>query len=397
MKNPEIAYISFDTVPSPKGASTHIQAFVKALSEVFESLDLITVSPHQTINQRKLFPNVNQTELSAIGQNFINRVLFFRNQLLYFLKDKRYQIIHFRSIFEGFPIAINKKKYCDYLIFEVNGLPSIELKYRYPNVVEDRELSYKIEQQENICLQQADLIITPSYTTQQFLINKNINPQKIKVIPNGVDLNIFKYCDQENNIQNYNYNFNLLYFGTFSPWQGVNLAIDALSLINQEINNNFNINLSIIGQGKPDQIEKLNKKINRDQLTKQIKINPPVSQLELVKIIHQHSAIIAPLTPNDRNLIQGCCPLKILESMATGIPVIASDLPVVRELGNHQEHFLLFKPNSAKSIKEQILRLYFEEELNKKIVKNARAKIENCYTWEIAGTELIKLYLNILA
>ncbi len=390
MKQSQIAYISFDTVPSPKGASTHIQAFIKALSKAFENVDLITVSPHQNINYRHLFPHVKQIELPAIGNNLINRVLSFRNQLFQQLQNKKYKIIHIRSIFEGFPIAINKEKYCDYLIFEVNGLPSIELKYRYPNVVEDRELCYKLEQQENICLEKADLIITPSYTTKEFLINKNIKPEKIKVIPNGVDLDIFQYYNSSN-IEEKN-DFNLLYFGTFSPWQGVNLAIDAVALANKDINTK----LTIIGQGKPDQIETLNRKINKYQMKDQVKINPPVSQSELVKIIHLHDAIIAPLTPNDRNLIQGCCPLKILESMATGIPIIASDLPVVRELGNHEEHFLLFKPNSTKSIKDQILRLNFEPELKQKLVKNAREKIENYYPWEIAGKELIKVYQNIL-
>jgi glycosyltransferase involved in cell wall biosynthesis len=391
MKNHQIAYISFDTVPSPKGASTHIQAFLKSLSEVFKDIDLITVSPHQNINYRHLLPNVKQTELSALGKNFIHRVLYFRNQLLQTLHNKKYKIIHIRSIFEGFPIALNKEKYCDYLIFEVNGLPSIELKYRYPNVVEDRELCYKIEQQEYICLEKADLIITPSQITKEFLISKNINSEKIKVISNGVDLDIFQY---NNNLYTGEiHNFKLLYFGTFSPWQGVNLAIDAVALANKDINTK----LTIIGQGKSDQIENLNRKINKYQMMDQIKINAPVSQSELVKIIHQHSAIIAPLTPNDRNLIQGCCPLKILESMATGIPIIASDLPVVRELGNNEEHFLLFKPNSSKSIKDNILRLKFEPKLKETIVKNAREKIENNYTWEIAGKELIKVYQHILS
>ena len=41
---------------------------------------------------------------------------------------------------------------------------------------------------------------------------------------------------------------------------------------------------------------------------------------------------VAPLTDCPRNVEQGCCPLKVVESMAAGTPVIASDLPAVREL-----------------------------------------------------------------
>ena len=47
----------------------------------------------------------------------------------------------------------------------------------------------------------------------------------------------------------------------------------------------------------------------------------------------EHALIsLAPLRDCSRNSVQGCAPLKILESMAAGVPVIASDLPVVREL-----------------------------------------------------------------
>ncbi len=41
---------------------------------------------------------------------------------------------------------------------------------------------------------------------------------------------------------------------------------------------------------------------------------------------------VAPLTASPRNLDQGCSPIKVWESMAAGTPVVASDLPVIREV-----------------------------------------------------------------
>ena len=43
---------------------------------------------------------------------------------------------------------------------------------------------------------------------------------------------------------------------------------------------------------------------------------------------------------NDRNIVQGCCPLKVLVLMASGTLVIASDLPV-RALAEMNERALL--------------------------------------------------------
>jgi glycosyltransferase involved in cell wall biosynthesis len=81
--------------------------------------------------------------------------------------------------------------------------------------------------------------------------------------------------------------------------------------------------------------------------------------------------------------------------MATGTPVIASDLPVVREFGIDGEHFLLVKPGSAKAIKDAIIRLKNEPELGTKLAAAARDKIENNYTWQHAGLALVKAYQEL--
>ena len=52
---------------------------------------------------------------------------------------RKVDVVHVRSIYEGYPLAKRKKDVCDFFVHEVNGLPSIELKYHYPEVDEDDE------------------------------------------------------------------------------------------------------------------------------------------------------------------------------------------------------------------------------------------------------------------
>ena len=385
-----LVYVSFDTVPAPKGAAIHIVAFVRDLAATFGNIQLVTVSPtSEVINTQELFPNVTQTQLPAIGDTLINRVLHFRTILGSWWHNRYFEAVHIRSIYEGYPIAARKHKLCKYLIFEVNGLPSIELKYRYPAVAEDSELLHKLVSQEQICLEAADLILTPSGVTRDYLISRSVNPSKIRVIPNGVDIETFSYLPpakrEPNNC------FKMLYFGTLSAWQGVNLAVEAMALANNE----FPTELTVIGQLKDYQIQALNKLAGKLDVTDKLKLLEPMSQAELVAHIHTADAIVAPLTLNDRNLIQGCCPLKVLEGMATGTPVIASDLPVVREFGIDGEHFLLVKPGSAKGILDAIIRLKNAPELGTKLAAAAREKIENNYTWQQAGLALVKAYQEL--
>jgi glycosyltransferase involved in cell wall biosynthesis len=403
---PRVAYIAFDTVPAPKGAAIHIVAFSAALAAAFGDIQLITVSPTaKSINSDEIHPQVMQTMLPALGENLIQRILYFRRSLQIWLQGRRFEVVHIRSIYEGFAIALHKQQYCDRLIFEVNGLPSIELKYRYPAVVDDRELLHKLHSQEQICLAAADLIITPSGVTAKYLQSRGISANKIRVIPNGVDLNVFTYRLKKNpNIQpatakvvclapNFQAEsvFKMLYFGTFTPWQGVNLAVEALGLINRD----FPADLTVIGQARDYQIKALKQLAFKLGVADKLTILEPISQTELVEYIHVSDVILAPLTPNDRNLVQGCCPLKVLEGMATGTPVIASDLAVVRELGEDGVHFLLVKPASAKAIKDAVLRLRNETELATQLAVNARKQIEEYYTWQHAGDALTAAYTEL--
>jgi glycosyltransferase involved in cell wall biosynthesis len=395
-----IAYIAFDIVPAPKGAAIHIAAFSIALAAAFDDIQLVTVSPTAiSLNSHEIYPQVIQTTLPAIGDTLITRILYFRRLLMAWLQGQRFEVLQIRSIYEGFAIARNKQRYCDRLIFEVNGLPSIELKYRYPAVADDRELLHKLHSQEQICLEAADLIITPSSITGEYLQSRGIPANKIRVIPNGVDLKVF--TNNQRQMTNDNprqsalstsaYLLKIIYFGTLSPWQGVNLAVESLALINRE----FPACLTIIGQARDYQIKTIKQLALKLGVADKLNILPAMPQIQLVEHIHASDVILAPLTPNDRNLVQGCCPLKILEGMATGIPVIASDLPVVRELGEDGVDFLLVKPGSAKSIKDVVLRLYNDRELAKQLAVNARQRIENYYTWQMAGDALTQAYAEL--
>ncbi|HIK07824.1 MAG TPA: glycosyltransferase family 4 protein [Trichormus sp. M33_DOE_039] len=390
MNKSRIVYISFDTVPAPKGAAIHIQAFTLALGVNFGDIQLVTVSPTTELTEStQIYPQVKQTTLPALGDNLIQRVIYFRRLLKVWLQGKRFDAIHIRSIYEGFVIAINKNQYCDKLIFEVNGLPSIELKYRYPAIVDDRELLHKLYSQEQICLSAADLIVTPSTITAKYLQQqRNISASKIRVIPNGVDLNVFTYRLPQHSSD---IPMKMLYFGTLSAWQGVNLAIEALGLINRDIS----ANLNIIAQARESQTQAIKQLASKFGVAEKLTILEPMSQKDLVTKIHASDVILSPLTPSDRNLVQGCCPLKILEGMATGVPVIASDLPVVRELGEDGVDFLLIKPGSAKAIKDAALRLHHEQELTTQLATNARQRITSNYTWQQAGETLINAYQEL--
>jgi len=383
-----LAYVSFDTAPATKGASTHIEWFARALAQAFGRVELVTIAPGaEASSPIERWPGVFHTELPALGETLIDRVLCFRRFLVHWLRERPFDAIQFRSIFEGLPLLELAAE--SGLIFEVNGLPSIELKYRYPGMEDDRELMRKLMAQEQACLEAAHRIVTPSGVTRDYLITaRHVSPEKIRVIPNGVDVEIFRpMADRKPEARG----TRLLYFGTLSAWQGVDLGIRALAQVCVEIP----ATLTIIGTGSRHEKDALTALARKLGVAAHLNVIEAVPQAELAAHLRESDIVLAPLTLNDRNVTQGCCPLKILESMAAGVPVITSDLPVVRELGCHLEHFLLVKAGSVDEIAQAVLRLAADDALARRISERAREHVFERFTWRHAGDALASAYEEI--
>jgi len=421
-----IVYASFDRFPSPKGAATHIDAFVTALGRRFGNVDLLTIPSEAAELAGRASPiaqpatamgggepwqespvpawmadGVVHHPIPAPGQNLFERVLSFRSQAWNWWRRRfgdshtEVPLVHFRSIFEGYPIARHKERFCSKLVFEVNGLPSIELKYHYPLVADDVELLQKLHRQEQVCLDAADLVLTVSRVNAEHLLQRGVAEDRICVIPNGVDVSVFTYRSPDlfpvDRLAN-DRPMRMLYSGTMSAWQGVSLAIEALALFRRDLP----ATLTLVGPARPRQRRDLLNRAWELGVYDSVRLLDPVSKPELATLHGEADVIVAPLTRNDRNIVQGCCPLKVLEAMASGTPLIASDLPVVRELATDEVEALLVRPGSAKAIKDGMLRLRSEEGLAGRVSLAARARVERDFTWDRAQAALVEAYEGLI-
>ena len=184
----------------------------------------------------------------------------------------------------------------------------------------------------------------------------------------------------------------ILYSGTMAPWQGVNVAIEALSLFRRDAP----AGLTLVGHALAKQRKVIERFAWENGVFEHVRLLPPVSRAELCNLHHQSDAVVAPLIRNDRNLEQGCCPLKVLEAMSTGCPLVASDLPVVRELAQDGNQALLVRPGSGKAIKDALFRLVDEPSLAERLSTAARAHVIRGFTWERAQKGLISVYEELL-
>jgi glycosyltransferase involved in cell wall biosynthesis len=114
-----------------------------------------------------------------------------------------------------------------------------------------------------------------------------------------------------------------------------------------------------------------------------------ISQEELMPWIAGAEVSLAPLVECSRNLVQGCCPMKIIESMALEVPVIASNIPVVRELIEHGETGWLVRPDRPAELARAIRLLLTNPDRAKEIGKMGKEKFEKSLTW-LHSKEILK-------
>lgn len=70
------------------------------------------------------------------------------------------------------------------------------------------------------------------------------------------------------------------------------------------------------------------------------------------------------------------CPLKIVEAMALGTPVVSTDLPAIRELIEHDVNGVLVEPGSTTALAEAVDSLLRDPDRRSRLAEAARATIE---------------------
>jgi glycosyltransferase involved in cell wall biosynthesis len=385
---PRILYSAFDVVPSPKGASTHIMHNLRGLVERGYEVHLMTPSDGVLPLEDTLEGAQVMRVAQDMTQNFLARAADFgRAVMRHVALAPHYDVVHYRSVWCGLPLAQARRAQGYKTLFEVNGLPSVELKYHYPDI--EPELLMKIKEQEIATLHLSDAIICPSHVTRDYIASLGLDRGRVTVIPNGVSPSDFSATPlpaREGRVPT------LLYIGTLADWQGLDVLIKALPKILEK----REVQLQIVGRGRSRQRKLLAKYIRKLGIESSVLIQTAVPHHEVPALVAEADICVAPLGLNDRNVTQGACPIKILEYMAAARPLLASNMPIVRELVREDVDALLFSPNDPEDLARQALALLNDFDLSKRLAESASERARTKFTWHESQKKLGKVYEKLL-
>jgi len=89
-------------------------------------------------------------------------------------------------------------------------------------------------------------------------------------------------------------------------------------------------------------------------------------------------------------------PSALIEAMASGKPIIASDIPPIREIVDSEKVGILVPPKNRNAVADSIELLLRNKNLAQKISNNAKEKVFSTFNIETTAKQYIDLFKNIL-
>ena len=217
-------------------------------------------------------------------------------------------------------------------------------------------------------------IVTVSNATKDDLIKIGVDECKISVIYNGIDVDRFRPRDTKNA------KFTIVYPSRISREKGQHVAIKAI----KEMDNGFIDKVKLVIAGFVSDKSYLDElKYMAKGLPVEIKENVPKIEEEYMNA----DLVIFP------TLMYEGFGLVAAEAMCCEKPVIATDVPAVREVVH--ENGLLIKLGDHKALSDAIVKMYNEPKLREKFGKQGRRFVQENFTWDIAWKKYREVYENL--
>lgn len=210
----------------------------------------------------------------------------------------------------------------------------------------------------------------------------NYVPGEFEIIPNGIDLEQFnqgvkpieKFQDGK---------INILFVGRLEKRKGLKYLIKACGIAQKQFED---IRLIVVGPGT--RFRKKYEQQAADEKLKNVEFIGAVSDEDLPRYYKTADIFCAPATG------QESFGIVLLEGMALGKPVIASDIEGYASVLTHNKEGLLFPPKDSKKLAEALIKLISSKELREKMGKKGLSTADH-YSWERVAKRVNAFYQEV--
>jgi len=386
---------------SPRGTPFSVYYRTAVMAGKNVEIDLLTYGEGQDVD----IPGVNIIRIprfSILGnvkvgpsrlKLLLDIFLFFRAIRLLIRNEYHFVHAHEEAIF----LCHFLKRFCKFkMVYDMHSsLPQQLTNFKF---TKSNILIRLFEKMENACLHSADAVITICPDLYDYVNGIIRDKEKHILIENSLFDTVNVKSDGAGS-SGYSSNLGnsiessialpegkrfVVYVGTLEPYQGINLLVGSFRKV---VDENPDVFLLIVG-GTADQIKNFRKMADDAGIGNQCLFTGRVPQSLAKKYMQVASVLVSPRSSGTNT------PLKIYEFLASGIPIVATDIHSHTQVLDQDVAFLV-KPDTI-SMAEGIASALNGDEKKRIVTTNARKLYEEKYSRRIYEEKIDKL-LEILA
>ena len=226
----------------------------------------------------------------------------------------------------------------------------------------------------------ADAYIAISKQMQKELIALEIEPKRIRYVPNGVNTEIFQPSkEKEDNL--------LLFVGRITFGKGLHVLLKSLRHLKTKVH------LVIIGPSDWDfeYFKEIIQLIEHENKRGNHKITYLGAQEQSVVLKWCQKASIF-VSPSFREAF----PVTLLEAMSCETPIVATSVGAIPEIVINGETGIIVPPNNVAALKEALEYLLENESIRRRMAQIGRKRVMDYFSYEVVIDKLCGLYSDLL-
>ena len=238
--------------------------------------------------------------------------------------------------------------------------------------IHDEQQRYKNDTEWMLTYESSEVIVNSNYMKGELQRLFGLPYEKINVIPNGVNLNLFNGIERDYNFRRKYAMDNekiILFMGRLVYEKGIQHLISAMPKILEGYHDS---KLVICGKGGME--EELRNQVKAMGIENKVCFAGYMRGKEVQKMYKAADIAVFPSTYEPFGIVA-------LEAMLSGNPVVVSDIGGLNEIVDHEVNGMKTYCGNPNSIADSILKLLYDHKLCAEITRRAKNKVRNEYTW----------------
>ncbi|KAA3617828.1 MAG: glycosyltransferase WbuB [Calditrichaeota bacterium] len=284
-----------------------------------------------------------------------------------------------------------------YIISRLKRIPFIfEIRDLWPEsivqlgLIKNKYVISVLEWIEMFLYKKSDHIIAVADSTIEILSNRGVSKDKISVIKNGVDLNLF--TDQGNQTAlKEKYGFKDKFIVSYIGTHGLSHALDKVLETAELIRDQKEVMFLLVGEGAEK--EKLQQEAKQKKLSNVIFVDQ-INKTQLPDYYALSDIVL--VTLRKLPLFKHVIPSKIFEIMAMKRPIIISVDGEAKKIVEEADGGVFAEPENAAALKLAIENLYQENKKRIQLGENGREFVEKYFNRDLLADDYLKIITKLL-